>query len=494
MAQHTASAPLVLLLYGTGGGGHKASARATLTALAATSPDLHVQMADASAQAGASAGDWFYNLLLSRNAVGAIGLLHTAIQFFWPLATGPLRANFRAFWTNFDRLRCVVSFIPMLNAVFAETLPPDVHLITVLTDFSHTYTHPWIQHPRQHIVAGTDIAYIQAISHSFQPPHIPSPSMRVTKTSGMVVHPCFYNRLSSTAHKQQLVRLHLNQHYPTVLVLFGGAPPTDTVMELVKRFLSRSPPHSVNVIAVCGKNRILFDRLTRWKCARPNSSLCITAFSDQISTLMQVSDVLVGKPGPGVVSEAFVSALPLILITGRSGDKVMEQEKDVLQWVRSKRIASIVHSPEQAAAITSEQISQMKEAIQSMGANNAVFEVRDLILNKLALQPLPPHETEEQHRHKQLQHEAQQSNQLQMHSFTIGPSLNMEQQQQQQQQPHGSDNLRSTSSATIPAIQAPSSITEERHDTHGSPVGVGSRRRPDSLSPTAITALSSHHL
>ncbi|KAI0566863.1 Monogalactosyldiacylglycerol synthase [Gracilaria domingensis] len=296
----------------------------------------------------------------------------------------------------------------------------------------------------------------------------------------MVVHPRFYNRLSSTTRKQQLARLNLHQHDPTVLILFGGAPPTDTVMELVKRFSSRPLSDTVNVIAVCGSNSLLLDRLTRWKRGNPNVSLCITGFTDQIPLLMQVSDVLVGKPGPGVVSEAFVSALPLILITGDSGAKVMKQEQDVLHWVCSKGIASVVHSCEQAAAVTLAQISQMREAIDSMEVNNAVFEVRDLILSKLGL--CTPTDT---HRQR-----LQQAHQLQSQCSTTETLLSPYQQQHQQI----SREREKPVVSSIPTNQTSRSVSETCCSVTGSPREVSSRRHTDSRSPTTITALPSRAL
>ena len=119
---------------------------------------------------GAAAGDWLYNVLLSYNAVSTIEIMHSAIQYFWFIARPGLMKAFRKFWSKTDELAVVVSFVPMLNAVFAETLPPNVSLFTVLTDFTHTKSHPWIQHPRQHLITGTDVAFAQALKMGYLPP------------------------------------------------------------------------------------------------------------------------------------------------------------------------------------------------------------------------------------------------------------------------------------------------------------------------------------
>lgn len=379
------------LYYGAGGGGHKASALAVQKAINdASIENVDVHLIDASYIAGASPGDGLYNLFLTYDAVAAIEFLHSAVQFFYPLFYPLLRNAFRSHFSKHPNLDCVVSFVPTLNEVMADTLPSHIPLLTVLTDFSHTDGHPWIQHPRQHFIAGTDIAVAQALASGFQLPTTPSPSMRVSPTSGMVVHPSFYTKLTPTLCRRKRVDLGFPPDLTTVLLLFGGTPPTYRMVKLVDFFLARPASDAVNIIAVCAKNRTLFDRLTRRKHRDKERRLFVTGFTTEIPTFMQVSDVLVGKPGPGVVSEALVSGLPCVLMTGASENNIMKQEKDVLDWVRRHRIGVVVRTPEEAADVSIAQIKSMHARVRQMTPNNAVFEVRDLILQSVDV-PLEPH-------------------------------------------------------------------------------------------------------
>lgn len=377
------------LLYGAGGGGHKASALAVQHALenSYSADVLDIQLIDASYIAGASPGDSLYNFFLTYDAVAAIELLHSAAQFFYPFFFPLLRNSFRSHFSKFPNLDCVVSFVPTLNAVFAESLPPHIPLITVLTDFSHTHSHPWIQHPRQHFIAGTDIAVAQALASGYQLPNVPSPSMRVTPTSGMVVHPRFYTKLNPTLSRRKRVDLGFPPDLATVLLLFGGTPPTDRVVQLVDAFLARPAPDAVNIIAVCAKNRTLFNRLTRRKHRDKERRLFVTGFTNDVPTFMQVSDILVGKPGPGVVSEALVSGLPCVLFTGANDYSVMKQERDVLDWVRRHRVGIVVKTAEEAADVSVAQMKHLNQRVAEMRANEAVFEARDIILQSISLPP-----------------------------------------------------------------------------------------------------------
>lgn len=207
----------------------------------------------------------------------------------------------------------------------------------------------------------------------------------------MVVHPRFYNRPTAAECAKKRLDMGLNPALFTVLILFGGSPPTDRVVRLVDLFMSRPASRAVNVITVCAKNNQLYDRLRRRRQKKPRELLYVTAYSSEIPLFMHISDLLIGKPGPGVVSEAYVTRLPFILITGRSEHHVMQQERDVLAWVRRNEIGQIVHTDREAAAITFDTITTMKEHIAAQRENRAVFEVRDLILKSLGFDPLPRH-------------------------------------------------------------------------------------------------------
>lgn len=406
----------VQLLYGNGGGGHKASALAVQRCLL-DSPSAHlldVHLVDASSIAGGNFGDSLYNLLLSYNLITAIELAHSALQsIIFPLIRPTLRSAFRThFAATLAPRACIVSFIPMLNAVIADALPPNVPLLTVFTDFSHTAGHPWIQHPRQHLVTGTDTATQQALRAGYTPKPLPpstvispaapyhnalqqppspthtsvaSTSMFVTPTSGMVVHPKFYASLPAAMRKRRRADLGLPPDLPTALVCFGGSPPTDRVSRLVHLLLAAADPHQFNVIVICAKNRQLFDRLTRLKRRSLERRLFITGFTDDVPLFMQLADVVIGKPGPGVVSEALVSGTPSVLVTGAAENQVMKQERDVLDWVRRYGIGRVARDEDDAVRNLAADLQPLRDNIRKLPTNRAVFEVSDLVLDQLGV-------------------------------------------------------------------------------------------------------------
>lgn len=369
---------VVQLLYGSGGGGHLASAEAVAATLADI-PGVRAELVNASAVVGALPGDALYNWFLSYNAVPAIEVMHFFATTFLPIASPALRASLRAHWRKERPPDAVVSFIPTLNACIADTLPKNIPFFTVLTDFSHTHAHCWLQHPRQHVVAGTLVAQRQAADKGWAinpPPGEP----RYSPTSGMVVHPRFYNKLTTEERTRLFSDMDLDESLPTVLICYGGSPPTGVVTQLFNSLTVRSGDDAVNVVVVCGRNSVLLERL------KPVSGrgVHVVGFSRQIPTLMRLSDVMIGKPGPGVVSEAFVSGVPVLLVTGENDRTVMRQEKDVVAWVRDTGVGLVVRTPQEAALVSRSQMQMMRDNIRRLPPNKAVFEVHALITAALA--------------------------------------------------------------------------------------------------------------
>ena len=368
---------VVQLLYGSGGGGHLASAEAVAATLTST-PGIHPELVNASAIVGALSGDALYNWFLSYNAVPLIEVMHTFATTFLPLAAPRLRACLSAHWAS-NPPDAVVSFIPTLNACIAQTLPKGIPFFTVLTDFSHTSAHQWLQHPRQHVVAGTRLAQRQAFEAGYRE-DAPVGFPIFTPTSGMVVHPRFYKRLSRERKEQLYLDMRLDSRLPTVLICYGGSPPTDMVSTLFNLFVARRGEEAVNVIVVCGRNSALHERLREQITSRDIVRVHVVGFSREIPSLMQCAQVMIGKPGPGVVSEAFVSGVPVLLVTGENDCNVMRQEKDVVGWVRETGVGLVVRNAKEASTVSRHQMEMMRENIRRLPNNEAVFEVHELVV------------------------------------------------------------------------------------------------------------------
>jgi hypothetical protein len=68
--------------------------------------------------------------------------------------------------------------------------------------------------------------------------------------------------------------------------------------------------HEWQVIAVCGRNEKLRRRLSRVRFSTPTA---ILGFVDYMPALMRAADLVVTKAGPGAISEALATGVPLVL-------------------------------------------------------------------------------------------------------------------------------------------------------------------------------------
>lgn len=142
--------------------------------------------------------------------------------------------------------------------------------------------------------------------------------------SGMCVR-CAFEPLEFKNYRI-LEELNLKIVKPTALVTFGGYGSQE--MGEILQFFNNNP--DLQGIFICGTNEKLRSELS--KKAFFNSK--ILGFVNNMHEYMQACHVLVGKPGPGVVTEAVITRLPMFL---KSGVDLMKQEEGVLSWVLDHR-------------------------------------------------------------------------------------------------------------------------------------------------------------
>lgn len=87
------------------------------------------------------------------------------------------------------------------------------------------------------------------------------PVEKVTRTSGMVISPRFYQSLDRAELKEISMQLDFRVNSITSLVFFGGVPPTYATRRLVVALLRKGH----NVIVICGNNEGLLQDLCKLK-------------------------------------------------------------------------------------------------------------------------------------------------------------------------------------------------------------------------------------
>ena len=259
----------------------------------------------------------------------------------------------------------VVSLVPHFNRTLGESFGkafPGRPFVTVLTDLADYPKHFWIEKESQYIVCGTE----RAVEQARELGHMDG---TVFKTSGMILHPRFYEPepVDRIAERK---KLGLDPDLPTGIVLFGGYGPSK-MLDMLRQINSSSLP--VQLIMICGRNEKLARALRQEQSRIP---IHVEGFTSNIPYFMALSDFFIGKPGPGSISEALSKRLPVIIDCNAW---TLPQERYNAQWVREKKVGLVVHNHRQTASAVAEllkpgELACLQERAGNMH-NRAVFEI-----------------------------------------------------------------------------------------------------------------------
>ncbi|NBU62652.1 MAG: hypothetical protein EBS28_02515 [Chlamydiae bacterium] len=142
--------------------------------------------------------------------------------------------------------------------------------------------------------------------------------------SGMCIRSAF--SAEKTKSYKIFDSLGLSITKPTALVAFGGYG-SEEMKDLLHFF---NLNEELQAIFICGTNKKLYHQLS--ESAKPNTR--ILGFVDNLHEYMKACHLLIGKPGPGMVTEAIHCHLPVFL---RGGIDLMKQEESVLDWVLEEK-------------------------------------------------------------------------------------------------------------------------------------------------------------
>jgi 1,2-diacylglycerol 3-beta-galactosyltransferase len=264
--------------------------------------------------------------------------------------------------------------MPNFNGVMRDAIReaiPGTPLVVVLTDFADFPPRFWIEPGLDRVVVGTDEARAQALA-------IGIPPEKVARVSGMVMHPRFYRTGGPSVRGRVRGELGLGEADFAVTLLFGakGSP---EMAPLAGRLLAADP--AFRVIAICGENPSLFERLAPLEARHPGR-LVRLGFTDRVAELLAASDLLATKPGPGSLSEAFHQRVPVVVTRNVH---TIPQERFNTDFVRDRGLGLVVsHWREVPAAVLglyrdARERAAIRSRLAALTENRAVFEVIDLV-------------------------------------------------------------------------------------------------------------------
>src|ERR1700693_484224 len=305
-----------------------------------------------------------YNKMLRNGWTLGSPQLMRVLQLVVRTYHGPSVRVLEQFWKEHPA-DMVVSLVPHFNRALRESYEkafPGRPFVTVLTDLADYPNHFWVERESQYVVCGTDKAVEQARALG----HLDG---TVFRTSGMILHPRFYEPISLDRSAERK-KLGLHPDLPTGIVLFGGYG-TSKMLDILRQ-INRSSLQ-VQLILICGRNEKLAAALRREPTRIP---IHVEGFTTQIPFFMALSDFFIGKPGPGSISEALAKHLPVIIDCNAW---TLPQERYNAQWVREKEVGIVVRSHRQVAGAVAEllkpgELARFRARAAAM-ENRAVFEI-----------------------------------------------------------------------------------------------------------------------
>ena len=373
----------VLLFTIDAGGGHRAAARALVAAAEERGAPFRFRVEsfqqtllplDLLKRATGLSLEDAYNLILRRHAnalmVPLLRVMHAAIRARRPAIVRTLAAWLR----QQPRPAAVVSVMPNFNGIMRDAIReaiPGTPLVVVLTDLADFPPRFWIEPGLDRVVVGTDEARAQALA-------IGIPPEAISRVSGMVMHPRFYRAGGRSVRGRVRGELGLGEADFVSTLLFGGKGSPE-MAPLAKRLLAAEP--AFRVIALCGENPALLKRLAPLE-ARAAGRLVSLGFTDRVADLLAASDLLVTKPGPGSLSEAFHQRVPVVVTRNVH---TIPQERFNTDFVRGRGLGLVVsHWREIPAAVLrlyrdAPERAAIRGRLAALPENRAVYEVIDVV-------------------------------------------------------------------------------------------------------------------
>ncbi len=271
----------------------------------------------------------------------------------------------------------------------------DLHIpvVNILTDFSVHKTY---------INKGVD-AYIMSSDEMVNQMLLRGVERDVLHSFGI---PIKTNFLKSIDRKTALEEEDLDPELPTVLIMAGSFGVTD-ILKIYHKIVKSDA--DFQIIVITGKNEKLYETFERYlskidinntlyelqqlypsmnqrssirhsRSRKPTKPTKLLYFTDQVEKYMQMSDLIVTKPGGLTVSESIATGLPMAIFKAIPGQE--EQNADYLvrngMAVRlfkdntcTEKITDLITSPEK--------LKKMREAIHKKSNGNSAAKIYVLL-------------------------------------------------------------------------------------------------------------------
>lgn len=208
-----------------------------------------------------------------------------------------------------------------------------VRCVTYCGEFSggYGYSRNWVNPTADLFIARTNQARDYAVKLGI-------PRQRAEVFHKLLPPACFNGRISAEEKPVQLRQLGLDPDKFTLFLATGGYG-ANHHLSFVRALLPLA--NRIQVIAICGRNQAIFDRLTRWKSRHPGFSAYIEGYSNRVSDFLQIADAILTRGGANTTMEALHFECPLIY---NALGGLMPQEMCTVRYFLDQGAARMIRS------------------------------------------------------------------------------------------------------------------------------------------------------
>lgn len=160
------------------------------------------------------------------------------------------------------------------------------------------------------------------------------------------------------------------------ILLMAGSIGLKGIKKVYKELLNIKLP--LKVIIVCGNNSRLKNTLEEQNSLIPsNKDIIILGFTDKVSEYMQISDVIITKPGGLTVTEAFAKNIPMIIpffIPGQEQEnaELLVNLGAAIKIKKIKELGNLIETIIKDKAVLEELKKNMREVSVDYSLDNAI--------------------------------------------------------------------------------------------------------------------------
>jgi 1,2-diacylglycerol 3-beta-galactosyltransferase len=266
----------------------------------------------------------------------------------------------------------VISTYPGFNDILHQSLnSTESKFLTFIADYGEFYPNLWIVPQDQYYICNESCLYKRILDMGGE-------AKKVLKTSGFLIPERFYqpHYLKKDTYRKSL---NLNSELFTIVSIFGayGSSEQSTILKSLNKIRQK-----LQLIFVIGKNR----KIPKIFEKPSHHNILTISFTNELEKIFASSDLLIGKPSPGVISQAIAQQLPVIV---KNNLTTLYQERFVAEWIKKHEIGLTIKNFSSSGKIieqliNSTKLEKIKENVMKM-ENNAYKEIskfiNDIIIN-----------------------------------------------------------------------------------------------------------------